>query len=671
MSRRILVVPVNHGAGVTVACLGLVHALSRRHVSVGFAKPFAQARGTAADRSTDLFRLATSLRPPQPIEAADLENNLALGRTHSAMVRVVEQIAELDTDHKVLVLEGLVPTPEQPYANLVNVDVARALDAGVLLVAAVRDLDPTRFAEKAAAVARIYHTSGQKRVIGVVANHVPDDVDPGLLGDILRTHDLPCVAFIRDHAEFLESRVSDLVRELGLEVLTGDLDRRVAFTVIAAQPVPGFLEFLQDGALVVAPGDRHDVLMSTALAEAAGRRPAGLLLTVGIRPDPDVMELVRPALATGLPVLLTPDLTFPAATRIVGRDRDIPEDDEARGRRVMEVVAESYDPAFLEGLPREVRPHRTTPAQFAARLREQMAKGHIHLAVTDATDHRVLRALQLLQRQESLRFTVLADPAELDEGMALLGDSLPVNIRVVDPATQTAEVTALREQIAAAGGKVPGDALLHALVLLRQGEVDGLVGGLTEDRAVFLSALRQVVPLAAEAPVASTTQAVLLPDAVLFVADTMLNIQPDAEALAAIAAQTAATAELSGVTPHVAFIAPSSSSPHADHAREAIRVAREYLAEHRPDLETCGPIPFRQASAPEHAGTGGATICVFPDIDSAGATAKAMAQSGGVRVHPPVLQGLTKAVNMLPADADIDVVMDLLVATAVQAADLT
>ena len=42
MARRILVVPVTDGAGVTAACLGLAQALHSRRVAVAYAKPFEQ-----------------------------------------------------------------------------------------------------------------------------------------------------------------------------------------------------------------------------------------------------------------------------------------------------------------------------------------------------------------------------------------------------------------------------------------------------------------------------------------------------------------------------------------------------------------------------------------------------------------------------------------------------
>ncbi len=56
-----------------------------------------------------------------------------------------------------------------------------------------------------------------------------------------------------------------------------------------------------------------------------GTRLAGLLLTVGVEPDPRVWELCRPAAATGLPVLLTDEYSYETATRSsTTRDPEVP-----------------------------------------------------------------------------------------------------------------------------------------------------------------------------------------------------------------------------------------------------------------------------------------------------------------------------------------------------------
>ena len=654
MARRILVVPVNHHAGVTVVCLGLVHALERRHVAVGYCKPFAQARRGAEDHSTELIRLATSLRPPQPIAVGELEYRMAGGHLTGAMARVVELTADLDADCQVLILEGLAPTADQTYADRINVEVAQALDAEVLLVGSVADVPVERFADQLAAVERIYTARGASRVLGAVANHVAEDVDRARLEEAVRDRGLHLAGVIKDHAEFTQARVADIVRQLDLKVLAqGDQARRIATTVIAAQSIPGFLSSLTEGALVVAPGDRHEVLLSAALAENAGTKLAGLLLTAGVEPHPDVLRLVEPALAEGLPLLLSYEKTFPTTQAIVTIDRDIPADDETRARNVMHTVADGFAEEFLAELPRSEGSARVTPAQFQHGLRGQMRKGRIRLALADGEDPRILRAVSVLQRYEALQFTLIARRAELERQLSVLGVTLPLGTHVVDVGDAA-------------------DPMRRALALLTEGQVDGVVGGITEERAKFLADVRAAVPLASDVLVTSGAQAVMLPDEVVFFADSLINANPEATELACIACQTAATARLCGIEPRIAFIAPSSWSPTAQHERAAIAGAREILAERRPDLPTVGPVPFREAVQRSRSGEGGgdATVFVFPDIASATATAKAIGQSGGAYVHPPVLQGLSRAVSLLPKDAGVDAVMDVIVYTAVKAAQI-
>ena len=46
------------------------------------------------------------------------------------------------------------------------------------------------------------------------------------------------------------------------------LDREVAHYKVAAMELPGFLDHLEEGSLVVAPGDRSDIMIGTLVADA-------------------------------------------------------------------------------------------------------------------------------------------------------------------------------------------------------------------------------------------------------------------------------------------------------------------------------------------------------------------------------------------------------------------
>ena len=79
MARTLLVVPTTAGASLARTCLGVVRALERRRVNVGFVKPVAQPREDGGpDRSVALVRATTALRPPEPLSTDQLEQQLGV-----------------------------------------------------------------------------------------------------------------------------------------------------------------------------------------------------------------------------------------------------------------------------------------------------------------------------------------------------------------------------------------------------------------------------------------------------------------------------------------------------------------------------------------------------------------------------------------------------------------
>src|ERR1700724_664070 len=90
MARTLLVVPTAADVGLARTCLGLVRALDRRGVNVGFIKPVAQPRADGGpDRSTALVAATTALRPPDPLSTSQLEQHLAEGGLDLVLEKII------------------------------------------------------------------------------------------------------------------------------------------------------------------------------------------------------------------------------------------------------------------------------------------------------------------------------------------------------------------------------------------------------------------------------------------------------------------------------------------------------------------------------------------------------------------------------------------------------
>src|ERR1700722_3508639 len=326
MARTLLVVPTAAGASLARTCLGVVRALDRQGVNVGFVKPVAQPRDDGGpDRSVALIRATSALRPPEPLSTDQMEQQLGSGGLDVVLEKAVAAWQPVHDQYDVVVVEGLSPGPTKLYASGLNQALARALDADVLLVAnwpvagsgsgkdradrtAETGLDPIAgivggLADTLAITARGYWSGEHARVVGCVVNGLPaDDMSPATeLHEALAERGLRSIAAVPHRPELTWLRVHDLVRELNPRVLhEGDLSRRIQEVAVFAQGIPGGLRVLSEGRLVVVPGDRHDVVMAACLAELSGTRLAALLLSAGAEPDPRVWELTRATRATGL-----------------------------------------------------------------------------------------------------------------------------------------------------------------------------------------------------------------------------------------------------------------------------------------------------------------------------------------------------------------------------------
>jgi phosphate acetyltransferase len=131
-------------------------------------------------------------------------------------------------------------------------------------------------------------------VLAMIANRVEGRDKQDVQRRLTRTSSVP-VYVIPDDPALSAPTVAQVVDATGAEVLLGDasgLARDVRRFVFGGAMLPNLLDALSDGSLMVTPGDRADLLIGALAAHAAGSPPlAGVLLTLGLRPDENVLGL--------------------------------------------------------------------------------------------------------------------------------------------------------------------------------------------------------------------------------------------------------------------------------------------------------------------------------------------------------------------------------------------
>ena len=150
-------------------------------------------------------------------------------------------------------------------------------------------------------------------VLSVIVNRVaPDDVTEAAARLREGAPDAFPVFILPAHPLLDKPTVGEIKTALGAEMLHGDaqrLDREVLHYKVAAMELPHFLDHLEEGSLVITPGDRSDIMIGTLVADAATSYPgvAGVILTGGFKPVPQVRRLFEGLKRSSVPILYVED----------------------------------------------------------------------------------------------------------------------------------------------------------------------------------------------------------------------------------------------------------------------------------------------------------------------------------------------------------------------------
>ena len=519
MKHTLLLVPTGHGVGLTSASLALVRALDRQGVSVGFCKPIGQQRAgdEGPERSTTLVSLASALQPPEPLPLARVEELLVTGDEQRLMEEVVARCESVLGTADVVIVEGLVPSTAQTYSTRLNQALARTLDAEVILVGRPAGAAPVDLAETMAIAGRLYGEGESARVVGGILNRLIGDPAPWQAA--LTAAGVRTVGAFPELPELGWLRVADLQRQLSLVVLNaGEIGRRIRRVTVLAQSVPGVLAALTPCSLLITPGDRHDVIMAVCLAALNGVRFAGLLLTAGL-PDAAVSELTAAARATGLPILAASTNTYDTANRVHELDHEVAADDRERAELVMNRLADELDADWLRGLTATTRGRRLSPPAFRYRLIERARLANRRIVLPEGDEPRTIRAAVQCQVRGIARCVLLGEPDAIRAQALAIGAILPEGLEIIDYRSEAARLVPILVELRKIKGMTEGrageelsDPIMVGTLMLKLGEVDGLVSGAVHTTAHTIRPALQLIKTAPGSSLVSSVFFMCLPD---------------------------------------------------------------------------------------------------------------------------------------------------------------
>lgn len=696
MTRSVYVTGIDRGDGRQVFELGVMELLTRQIDRVGVFRPLVHE---GPDRLFELLRARYRLsQEPQSVYGMDYAEASTLQAEHGTdelVSRLVDRFLAVAREYEVVLVLGTDFSGTQlPDELALNARLANEFGASVLPVVGGRDQASESVRAEARNAYRAYEGLGCD-VLALGVNRVRGEDRAPIAERLRATLPVPCYVLPDDPA-LSAPTVAQITHALGGTVLLGDdsgLARDALDFVFGGAMLPTFLAALTPGCLVVAPGDRADLVVGALAAHSAGTPPiAGVLLTLDERPGKDILTLAA-RLAPGTPVISVAGNSFPTATQLFTLEGKLNATTPRKAETALGLFERWVDNTELADRISVSTSSRVTPMMFEHKLLERARADRRRVVLPEGTEERVLRAADVLLRRSVCDLTLLGPVETIRKKAADLGVDL-ADAEVIDPqsselrqrfAEKYAELRAHKGVSVELAHDVVADVNYFGTLMVQEGLADGMVSGSVHSTAATIRPGFEIIrttpggtsqgEASGGSSIVSSVFFMCLADKVLVYGDCAVNPDPNAQALADIAVQSAATAAQFGVEPRIAMLSYSTGTSGSGADVDKVREATDLVRERRPDLRIEGPIQYDAAVEPSVAATklpesevaGRASVLIFPDLNTGNNTYKAVQRSAGAIAVGPVLQGLRKPVNDLSRGALVQDIVNTVAITAIQA----
>ena len=506
--------------------------------------------------------------------------------------------------------------------------------------------------------------------------------------DVSQDVDFP--VYLIPYSPVLEKpTLNNIVDALGARVFSGNqdtLNREVFHYKVAAMLVPDFLDYVEDGDLIITPGDRADIILACLMTYYSQNYPqiAGLILTGSMEPGRQVQALLEHNQEkTPFAILAVDCDTFSAAMKISQVKAKLEANNKRKIAHALGLVESNINILALKQRLCSKTSNKLTPLMFEYDLVQRAKAKKQHIVLPEGKEERILRAAEILLLRDVVKITLLGDEEVIWQKIQNLGLKLYA-VDIIDPLKSPLRAEFAEVYYQARKHKnlvydtaydLMADVSYFGTLMIHLGLADGMVSGAVHSTQHTIRPAFEIIKTKPGASIVSSVFFMCLADRVLVYGDCAVNPNPNAQELADIAINAAETAQNFNIVPRVAMLSystgDSGKGEAVDKVREAVKIAKTL----RPDLMLEGPMQYDAAVDPDVAKTklpdsevaGQATVFIFPDLNTGNNTYKAVQRSSGAIAIGPILQGLNKPVNDLSRGCTVTEIVNTVIITAIQA----
>ena len=203
---------------------------------------------------------------------------------------------------------------------------------------------------------------------------------------------------------------------------------------------------------------------------------------------------------------------------------------------------------------------------------------------------------------------------------------------------------------------------LIGALMVNNGDADAMLCGTIANFDIHLRHIDDVIGLRRGVSRYAAMNVLILPGRTIFICDTYVNINPDAEQIADITILAAEEVRRFGLVPNIALLSHSNFGTSRDISAQKMSFAREMIIERDPTLKVEGEMhgdaaldeQIRQKIFPNSQISGEANLLIMPNLDAANISFNLMKVTAGEGITiGPILLGPSKVVHVLTPTATV------------------
>jgi phosphate acetyltransferase len=315
--------------------------------------------------------------------------------------------------------------------------------------------------------------------------------------------------------------------------------------------------------------------------------------------------------------------------------------------------------------------------EIIAKFRELAKNIKKTIVLPEGEEERMIRAAIFLNNHDLVKPLLLGNPEKIKQLADSLGADLE-NIEIINPifspyyeewSEKFFELRKHKNISKEDAANTLKNELFFGAFVVREGLADGAVAGSINTTGNVLRAGIQVIGLAENVSVVSSSFIMALKDGkTLTFADCAVIPDPDEDQLASIAISSAKTHEkLVQEKPNIAMLSFSTKGSATHEDIDKVVKATSIVKEKMPDLNIDGELQFDAAflesvgikKAPDSPVAGKANVYIFPDLDAGNIGYKIAQRIGGAEAIGPIIQGLKKPYNDLSRGCSVDDIINV------------